>query len=42
MMTAVHLVVGKHWLDPVGREQRVGSDWIKPLRDLPGEAEVWT
>ena len=36
MVTAVHLVVGKHWF--VGREQRVGGDWIKPLRDLPSEA----
>ena len=42
MVTAVHLVVGKHWLDPVGREQRVGGDWMKPLRDLPSEAGVRT
>jgi hypothetical protein len=40
MVTAVHLVVGKHRF--VGREQRVGSDWIEPLRDLPNEAGVWT
>ena len=40
MVTAGHLVVGKHWF--VGREQRVGGDWIKPLRDLPSEAGAWT
>ncbi len=39
-MTAVHHAEGKHWF--VGRDQGVCVDWIKPVRDLPSKAGVWT